>query len=87
MASLIECPHCGLRPREEYSIRGAALARPAPDASAEVWHGYVHLRDNPRGAHDEHWLHAGGCRRWLVVRRNTLTHEVISVVDVVGVGE
>ncbi len=49
MASLIRCPHCGPRPREEFTIRGAALKRPAPDAPGEVWFAYVYLRDNPRG--------------------------------------
>jgi sarcosine oxidase subunit delta len=82
MASLIECPHCGRRPREEFTIRGAALKRPGAEASAQDWFAYVYLRDNPRGAHDEHWRHSGGCRRWLVVRRDTLTHEIHSVTDV-----
>ncbi len=81
MASLISCPHCGLRPREEFSIRGAALTRPAVEASGEEWFAYVYLRDNPRGDHDEHWRHASGCGRWLVVARNTLTHEILGVRD------
>jgi sarcosine oxidase subunit delta len=24
----------------------------------------------------EYWHHSGGCRSWLVVERNTLTHEI-----------
>ena len=48
MASLIRCPHCGPRPREEFTIRGAALKRPAPDAPGEDWFAYVYLRDNPK---------------------------------------
>ncbi len=82
MASLISCPHCGTRPKEEFSIRGAALARPSPDADVQDWFNYVYLRDNPRGRHDEHWHHTSGCRRWLVVTRDTLTHEVFAVRDV-----
>ena len=82
MASLIHCPHCGIRPKEEFSIGGdASLARPAPEASDEAWHAYVHLRSNPRGRHREHWQHLAGCRRWLVVERDTVTHEVFSVAD------
>ena len=38
----------------------------------------VALRDNPRGAHVEWWQHNYGCRRWIAVQRNTLTHDVIS---------
>lgn len=83
MASLIHCPHCGVRPKEEFYIRGdASVSRPAPAASDEAWHRYVHIRDNPRGSIVEHWHHASGCRRWLVVERSNVTHEVFSVRDV-----
>ena len=82
MASLIPCPHCGLRTKEEFSIRGdASPVRPAPTASDESWHRYVHIRDNPRGCIVEHWHHALGCRRWLVVERDNLSHEVFGVTD------
>ena len=66
MASLITCPHCGVRPKEEFSIRGdAGPLRPQPEAKFAAWDAYVHLRDNVRGVMDEHWQHVGGCRRWL----------------------
>lgn len=81
MASLIRCPHCGPRPREEFAVRGAAVARPAPDAPDAVWFDAVYLRDNPEGPLDEHWHHVAGCRRWLVVTRDTATHETLAVVD------
>lgn len=76
MASLIPCPHCGIRPREEFTIKGAALDRPQADADMKTWFDHVYLRDNPRGRHDEFWHHTSGCRRWLVVTRDTVTHEV-----------
>lgn len=82
MASLITCPHCGVRPKEEFTIRGdASPIRPQPGAAFEAWDAYVHLRDNVRGVMKEHWQHTGGCRRWLVVERDTFTHDVHSVVD------
>ncbi|MDF0699582.1 sarcosine oxidase subunit delta [Rhizobium sp. MC63] len=82
MASLISCPHCGARPKEEFSIRGdASLVRPAPDAGADAWFKYVYLRDNPRGRHSEYWHHSAGCRRWLIVERDTATHKVHRVRD------
>ena len=82
MASLITCPHCGMRPKEEYYIRGdASVTRPAPDAGAPAWHDYMHLRDNPRGLYREFWHHSSGCRRWLLVERDTFTHVVHKVVD------
>ena len=79
MASLVNCPHCGTRPREEFSIRGAALARPAPDAPAKEWQAYVYERDNPTGEHREYWHHLSGCRRGLIVTRDTVTHQTYHV--------
>ena len=46
----------------------------------EAWYEYVYLRNNPRGAIDEYAHHSGGCRAWLVVQRNTETHEVFGAV-------
>jgi len=37
---------------------------------------YVYLRENPAGMIREHWYHAHGCRNWIVVTRNTMTHEI-----------
>ncbi len=78
----ISCPYCGDRDAHEFSYLGdATLTRPdpaAPDA-ADAFHAYVYLRDNPAGAHRDLWYHANGCRRWLVVARDTLTHAISSV--------
>jgi sarcosine oxidase subunit delta len=40
---------------------------------------YVYLRPNPRGVTQEFWYHGAGCHAWLVVTRNTLTHEILTV--------
>jgi len=76
---LIPCPYCGARDAQEFSYRGDATpVRPdpaAPDA-ADKFHDYVYLRDNPAGAHRELWYHAAGCRRWVEVERDTLTHAI-----------
>ncbi|MDO6964440.1 sarcosine oxidase subunit delta [Rhizobium alvei] len=86
MASLITCPHCGKRPTEEFSIRGdASIRRPDANASEKVWFDYVFIRDNPMGRHLEYWQHASGCRRWLIVERDTVTHAVHSVRDAADV--
>ena len=81
MASLVPCPHCGIRPKEEFTIKGAALPRPAADASQSAWFDYVFLRDNPRGRYEEFWHHGAGCRRWLVVTRDTASHEIFACRD------
>jgi len=40
---------------------------------------YVYLRDDPAGEHRELWYHEHGDRSWLVVTRNTVTHEITNV--------
>ena len=84
MASLIPCPHCGIRPKEEFTVRGAAFSRPAAGAPQASWFDYVFLRDNPRGRYEEHWHHSAGCRRWLVVTRDTASHELFGCRDASG---
>ena len=76
---LIPCPYCGPRDYTEFTYSGdAGLRRPADPAavSDRDWHDFIYLRDNPRGAHVELWQHSAGCRRFISVRRDTLTHEV-----------
>ncbi len=82
----ITCPYCGERGHEEFTYLGdATMVRPKGDAG-EVppdtahWHDYVYLRDNPPGSHRELWQHVAGCRSWLLVTRNTRTHEIAGVV-------
>ena len=74
----IDCPVCGLRDETEFTYGGDAnVTRPAMDEmDAKVWSDYVFIRDNPRGMHKEYWHHAQGCRQWLVLERDTLTHEM-----------
>ena len=75
----IDCPHCGPRDRREFTYQGAALERPGGADWSPEWDAYLHLRDNPAGPHDELWFHEAGCGAWLKVRRDTATHEVLSV--------
>jgi sarcosine oxidase subunit delta len=75
----ITCPICGERDRREFYYQGAAIAldRPAPDAGEAAWDAYVHLRDNPAGVTRDLWQHESGCSAWIVVTRDTVTHEVL----------
>jgi heterotetrameric sarcosine oxidase delta subunit len=74
----INCPVCGLRDETEFSYGGdATVIRPhVDDVDPTKWLDYVFFRDNPRGPHREYWHHVTGCRQWLIVNRNTLTHEI-----------
>ena len=78
---LISCPYCGPRDVTEFTYGGDAKLRQPTGAAAEseaAWSAYVYLRDNPRGRHHELWQHTAGCRRWIRVERDTLTHEVFA---------
>jgi sarcosine oxidase subunit delta len=82
---LIVCPYCGPRAQTEFSYGGdASRRRPADDAGTEAWFDYVYLRNNPRGPHREHWQHVAGCRAWLAVERDTLTHAILAVAPARG---
>ncbi|MDX8515656.1 sarcosine oxidase subunit delta [Mesorhizobium captivum] len=83
----IVCPFCGERELGEFTYLGDAKPqRPAADAGEDAVYDYVYLRDNIAGAMSEHWYHGGGCRAWLKVMRNTLTHEISSVEPAAGAG-
>jgi sarcosine oxidase subunit delta len=72
----IPCPYCGSRDAQEFVYRGdASPVRPA-DPDPERVFDYLYLRDNPAGPLREHWYHAQGCRNWLVVARDTRTHQI-----------
>jgi heterotetrameric sarcosine oxidase delta subunit len=76
----IQCPFCGERDHSEFTYGGdATIAYPPLDAPMEAWIDAVYVRANPKGPHRERWHHSDGCRLWLVVERDTLTHEIRSV--------
>ena len=77
---LIPCPWCGPREETEFHYGGQAhLSYPADPAALtdEQWADFLFMRDNPRGAWSERWMHAAGCRRWCNVVRDTSTNEVL----------
>ncbi len=80
---LINHPLLGLRDASEFVYLGDASLMNRPDATAadasQQFHDYLHLRDNPAGLHRELWYHEQGDRSWLIVTRDTLTHEISHV--------
>ncbi len=78
----IHCPYCGVRDHEEFSyFVDATKVYPPLDAEHhDGWVEAVYMRDNPKGVLTEFWQHTLACRRWLVVRRHTVTHDILSVV-------
>ncbi len=81
-------PLLGLRDASEFVYLGDAslMERPvindpaqlSDDTTIDAFHEYLYLRDNPAGIHRELWFHEQGDRNWLVVTRNTVTHEIIN---------
>lgn len=80
---IINHPLLGPRDAAEFVYLGDAslINRPtnADDNAAEQFYEYLYLRDNIAGEMRELWYHEQGDRSWLVVTRNTLTHEISNV--------
>ena len=80
---IINHPLLGPRDAQEFVYHGDASLIDRPDANAETalddFHDYLYLRDNPAGSHKELWFHEQGDRSWLVVTRDTTTHEISHV--------
>ena len=84
---IIDHPLLGPRDPREFVYLGDAtlLDRPDPDAfdaradALAAFTDWLYLRDNPAGLHEELWYHEQGDRSWLVVTRDTLTHEIHAV--------
>ncbi len=74
----IPCPFCGLRAYDEF-VYGRPAAPPlSREQPPEAWYSYLYERDNPEGPHSELWYHQAGCRQWLIVQRNTATHQILT---------
>ena len=80
---IINHPLLGPRDAAEFTYLGDASLINRPDwqteDAAKKFYEYLYLRDNPAGQHRELWYHEQGDRSWLVVTRNTLTHEITGV--------
>ena len=80
---IINHPLLGPRDAQEFTYLGDASLIDRPDwqadDAAEQFYNYQYLRNNPAGEHRELWFHEGGDRSWLVVTRNTVTHEISNV--------
>ena len=80
---IINHPLLGPRDAAEFVYLGDAslINRPNSQANdaAKQFYEYLYLRDNPAGEMRELWYHEQGDRSWLVVTRNTLTHEISKV--------
>ena len=80
---IINHPLLGPRDASEFIYLGDAslLNRPNWDEekSEDNFYKYLYLRENVAGIHKELWFHQQGDRSWLVISRNTVTHEIFKV--------
>lgn len=80
---IINHPILGPRDAQEFVYLGDAALIHRPNGMAEgamqLFIDHTYLRDNPAGLHRELWYHEQGDRSWLVVTRDTVTHEIASV--------
>ena len=78
---LIPHPLLGPRDAQDFTYLGDAALIDRPDGMEEgaeaAFCDHVYLRDNPAGLHRELWFHEHGDRSWLIVTRNTMTHEIL----------
>ena len=82
----LPCPLCGSRDRREFYYYGTTdyLDRPTDHGTIDDLDAHLFLRDNPAGPTRDLWYHEQGCGSWMVVTRNTITHEVTGAELVTG---
>ena len=77
---LITCPHCGVRPENEFRYAGEAhIVRPreAGALSDQQWADYLSMRTNRKGVHFERWRHIHGCARFFNCVRDTVSDRIL----------
>ena len=79
---IVACPHCGPRAQTEFVYERTADAIVRPDADPKVAMAALFTRTNPRGADAELWRHTYGCRAWLVMTRDRVTHKIESIREI-----
>jgi sarcosine oxidase subunit delta len=76
---LICCPHCGPRAQAEFVFERPVETIVAVDTPTRVLVEKLYTRTNARGVSAELWRHARGCRAWLRIERNTVTHVISAI--------
>jgi heterotetrameric sarcosine oxidase delta subunit len=74
----INCPWCGERAETEFRSAGAALDRPSAPTELDgtQWADHIYGRDNQPGLVRELWWHWAGCRQWLLIDRDSVSHRI-----------
>ena len=82
----IKCPYCQeKREEEEFTYSDEAfLVRPLqPEAlSDEEWGEYLFARKNTKGSSYERWTHTAGCRKFFIMKRNTVDYKIAKTMTI-----
>ena len=77
MSIQIPCPHCGVRPLEEFLYKELPNV-PETIANPEARDfDRAFMQANPEGPVRERWFHAHGCRRWVTIDRDTRDETIL----------
>ncbi|MEO1192230.1 MAG: sarcosine oxidase subunit delta [Pseudomonadota bacterium] len=70
------CPYCGIRDESEFHYISEPKPRPASSVDDKTWGRYLYYEHNSKGTHEELYRHV--CGALVLVRRDTVTHRVLS---------
>ena len=80
---VINHPLLGPRDASEFVYLGDASLMNRPNwldkDAGQKFYKYQYLRDNPHLEHKELWFHEQGDLSWLLVTRDTVSHEIVNV--------
>ena len=75
----VNCPHCGPRAQVEFTYERTVDSVVPIEVTPDEAMKRLFTRENPRGVDDEIWRHTFGCRAWMILHRNRLTHAIENV--------
>jgi sarcosine oxidase, subunit delta len=77
----LPCPQCGVRAVVEFRYGEIPTVPEELTDPAARDLDRAFMRTNPEGIVTERWFHEAGCRRWMTIRRDTRTDEILEVVS------
>ena len=73
MSLHLHCPHCGLRPIDEFLYGDLPSVPDSIEGDDARNLDLAFMQTNAEGPVVERWFHALGCRRWSTYTRDTRT--------------
>lgn len=73
----LRCPNCGMRSVAEFRYGEIPEVPDSITDPGERDLDRAFMHSNVEGIVAERWFHEAGCRRWMTIRRDTRTDEVV----------